>query len=259
MQVEKKKIPKKIEVQFNDLPPEIRQLIRKQKKPLSKQIDEETDLKQIRLKKNIANIAAGVGGAAFLGGMGYALSKNEIPPILFEAGGGLALLLAGKERQNYVNQLAEIHGAILSRMRKHGAIIASAVQNYSWNSGNIDRIANSHPIFYIKGNGNIVFVKRTKFEYLRWAYQQHEFFGKAGLIAWRFRQPIRKFTPLPREEEWVKQKIMRSLQWAKIVYAVMRRGIVKTELERRKLLEKMPRSFKKQRRIKRRSKAGPKK
>jgi hypothetical protein len=58
-----------------------------------------------------------------------------------------------------------------------------------WISAN--SAAKTHPVFYVKRNGDLVFLKPTRAEYYRYAFQK-SFSGKIGLNPWRWRAYIRK-------------------------------------------------------------------
>lgn len=66
----------------------------------------------------------------------------------------------------------------------------------------------THPIFYVKLNGNLVFVRETRGEYLRYKAQEQPLVRGIGVHPWLWRSYLRPPKVSKKVKEWVKRKLL---------------------------------------------------
>ncbi|MDO8537786.1 MAG: hypothetical protein Q7S21_02775 [archaeon] len=204
------KLPKRVEIKFDDLSPMIQNLINGDSPIKSPLIGHRyTNLKKIRRNKFISKISGIIGAGMFA----YALIKPG-------AQEGLSFVGGAMQGFGWTNRFIEfvflknLHKQLAQNM-KHGVFVPSAEKHYPDGWINPSIVGKTHPIFFVKGNGNIVFVKPTHDEYFRWKYQQHKVLGGLGLVAWRWRQEIAPPVVPVKVREWAKVRIAKIAEKAR--------------------------------------------
>lgn len=83
------------------------------------------------------------------------------------------------------------HGELATAMKEFGIMQTRFEGNYPKGWINPAIVANTHPSFYVKANGDLVFPSQTRIEYARYVFQK-KFPGKMGLNPWRWRAYLEK-------------------------------------------------------------------
>ncbi len=78
------------------------------------------------------------------------------------------------------------HEELKNAINKHGLLNTKFEGHYPINWMNSGIVAETHPVFYVTGRGDLVFKKPTRLEHMRYLDQQR-FYGKTGLLPWRWR------------------------------------------------------------------------
>jgi hypothetical protein len=75
-------------------------------------------------------------------------------------------------RELFVRGLKKAHDGLIEKMNKFGVFDAKSEGTYPENWMRPTEISKTHPIFYVNGKGDIIFLKSTRKEYFRYKYQQ---------------------------------------------------------------------------------------
>lgn len=138
-----------------------------------------------------ASLGWGMGGAAIIGGL----------PILVPARAAIA------------ESIQDRHEDLVNAMKKFGILQTKFEGNYPRDWINPTTVANTHPIVYVKGNGDLVFLRATRAEYARYVFQK-SFARKLGLNPWRWRAYLEPPTAPKSVREWAKEH---AAKWAEAV------------------------------------------
>ena len=123
----------------------------------------------------------------------------------------VVLPLALYARQITVSTIQKKHNELVELMNKHGLLNTTAEGNYPRDWMNPSIIAKTHPIFYVKANGDLVFIKEGnnvsfRIEYARYLYQK-AWAGKLGLNPWRWRTFLRPPKAPEKVRNWAKLQV----------------------------------------------------
>ncbi len=83
------------------------------------------------------------------------------------------------------------HRQLVKEMKNVGLLQTKFEGSYPRDWINPAIVAKTHPVFYVKANGDLVFLKPTRTEFMRYQFQK-KFLGKIGLNPWRWRAYIKK-------------------------------------------------------------------
>ncbi|MFH1225045.1 MAG: hypothetical protein V1676_04540 [Candidatus Diapherotrites archaeon] len=89
-------------------------------------------------------------------------------------------------RQAVVNAIHEKHVALADVMQKCGILATESEGNYPRDWSNPAIVKETHPIFSVQHNGDLVFRKNSRREYLQYCIQK-KWPGKFGLNPWNWR------------------------------------------------------------------------
>jgi hypothetical protein len=187
-------------IKFNDLNPKLKELIFKGS------FHDET-LRARRVNRGAAEAGLISSGMAFSG-----LTLNRGYSWLFPVVGATAAVTA-TSRQLSVKGIQKIHADLASEIALNG-VLQTGYEHYKRKYG-IDfakkrMLERTHPIFYVKANGDLVFLPESKIEYARYKFQK-ERLGRAGLHPWRYRAYTRTPKAPQRIGEYTKEKFRK---WA---------------------------------------------
>ena len=126
--------------------------------------------------------------------------KEIIRPIY-----GAFSVLESLVRQQTALCIQKKHRGLVTKMGKFGILRTRFEGDYpkGWISPTV--VAGTHPTFYIKMNGDLVFPKMTRTEYARYIFQRG-WAGKLGLNAWRWRAYIKPPKAPKKIRDWAKEK-----------------------------------------------------
>ena len=129
----------------------------------------------------------------------YDLVKGHVR--MFRGDMPLTAALAATARIKIAVDIQKRHQELVQAMRRHGLLNKVAGRRYPKNLTNTNTVAKTHPLFYVKKNGDLVFRKLTRLEYARMVFQE-TFLGKWGLNPWRWRAAIDKITAKQKDKAW---------------------------------------------------------
>ncbi len=118
------------------------------------------------------------------------------------------------------------HRELAAAMKEFGIMQTKFEGDYPRDWINPTIVAKTHPTFYVKANGDVVFPSQTRIEYARYVFQK-KFPGKIGLNPWRWRAYLEKPKAPAKVADIVSAKIGEWLALAKRRPAF---GIVSTSL-----------------------------
>lgn len=203
-----------VRVRFEDLNPIVQVTIGKKASVMDDVRINDANLKTLRRERSIAEGATA--GYAVLGAMAaYKASTNpgvRNTASTVSAVGGLGSLFGLAIRQGTVEVIQKRHQEIAEYMDKYGVLQTHSEKEYPPGWLNPTMVAETHPIFSVQGNGDIIFRRVTRKEF--WLLKRQEkWIGKAGVNLWRWRGTLRK--PLAPEVE-------RQKTWERVRKAVRR-------------------------------------
>lgn len=115
--------------------------------------------------------------------------------------------LAAVIRTGLAHQIQEKHEKLKEQMNKYGILQTQHEHNYPFSWFNPTKVAETHPVFYVKGNGDIVFKKNSRPEYLRYLAQQKKVISVPGIQPWRWRAYLEPPTAPAKVREWARAKL----------------------------------------------------
>lgn len=140
-------------------------------------------------------------------GVGINLTPPEVPLLDLTGigliGGSLAFL-----RPLVVKSIQLKHELIADAIKQHGVlgdVEGKTRQKYGDNL-KVSKLVKTNPIFYVKGNGDLVFVKNSRAEYYRYKAQE-ALPGKIGVHPWRWRAYLQLPTAPETVKVWAKKKV----------------------------------------------------
>ncbi|MBU1197278.1 hypothetical protein KJ765_02075 [Candidatus Micrarchaeota archaeon] len=98
--------------------------------------------------------------------------------------------------------LRVLHKQLVRVMERGGVLNTAYEGNYQEGWMNPATIAKTHPIFHVAPNGDIIFHKETRSEYLKWQTQRK----LKTSVAWWWREYLRPPTVPQTVKEWAKQR-----------------------------------------------------
>lgn len=104
--------------------------------------------------------------------------------------------------------IQKLHQDLVASMKDHGVIQTKFEHGHGIPNGWINPtiIENTHPVFHVKANGDLVFHTPTRMEYARMKFQE-KWPGKLGLQPWRWRAYLKKPEAPKPVREWAAQQI----------------------------------------------------
>lgn len=102
------------------------------------------------------------------------------------------------------------HRRLARSLETSGVVNLISKDNYPKGWTKSSTVAVTHPTFYVKRNGDLVFLRTTRMEYARYLFQKKKL-GKLGLNAWRWRAYLKSPKAPKKAKDWVKRKIA---EWA---------------------------------------------
>ncbi len=119
-------------------------------------------------------------------GIASAAHNKQFPPLTT-----LALSLTGTARTIAAKLIQSKYVEIANTMKTHGILQPSFEKEYPPKWLNPTVVAETHPIFSVQANGDVVFRRVTPKEF-KLLKMQDRWIGKAGLNVWRWRGTLRK-------------------------------------------------------------------
>jgi hypothetical protein len=115
-------------------------------------------------------------------------------------------------RQIFIIKLQKLHESLNKTLRDGGLFNPTVEGNYPKGWINPEVVSATHPVFFVKGNGDIVFIPKNKaIEYYRMLFQE-KIPGKLGLTAWRWRSYLEKPTRRVKVKESMMEKIKQRIK-----------------------------------------------
>ena len=191
---------KKIIVKFKDLNPAVQDIV-KSNNPFMKQFVHDTlntnDIRSLRIQRGFFDSFTLLGL--------YGLIPNNYLKIF---------MITPFWRHRLVKEVQSRHKDLLESINKYGLLQTTHERNYPRDWIKPDIVEQTHPIFYVKGNGDLVFIPRGRtMEYYRMLFQKSKM-GKLGLNAWRWRVYLKPITAPQKVREWARSKL--NLQLARV-------------------------------------------
>ncbi len=124
-------------------------------------------------------------------------------------GGTLSTASAGA-RTLLAHAVQKRHDDLISAMQKYGIVQTRFEENFPQEWINPTSVKKTHPIFYVDFKGNLHFLKESRIEYARHAFQK-TWMGKIGWNPWNWRTYLRPPEVPESAVKWGKRKAM---QWA---------------------------------------------
>lgn len=109
------------------------------------------------------------------------------------------------------------HEELTEEMHKRPVIQTKFEGDYPEDWVKAGAIAETHPIFYVDGKGNLHFLKNNRMEYARHKFQQTTF-GKLGLNLWRWRAYLKPPEAPQKVREWAAIKVRKWIKREKPAY-----------------------------------------
>lgn len=101
-------------------------------------------------------------------------------------------------------------------MKKFGILQTKFEEIYPQGWINPTIVANTHPVFHVKGNGDLVFHRPTRVEYARMKFQE-KLPGRLGFQPWRWRAYLQKPEAPEPVKAWAASKVR---EWAQTLRPV---------------------------------------
>lgn len=124
---------------------------------------------------------------------------------------GLFFGRAAARRHLWVSSIQNAHEALVHRMAKHGIIQTEFEGRYPKDWINPTIVSRTHPVFDVENNGDIIFRKVTRREYLQYLMQK-KWVGNYGVNTWQWRgylAPPRAPEPV---KKWAQAKLKKMLE-----------------------------------------------
>lgn len=137
------------------------------------------------------------------GSLAVSTSLPHIPKVALTVGGYYTGL-----RAVFANQIQKMHQEIVNDFNRYGVLDTANEGNYPRDWMNPSIVGKTHPTFFVKGNGNIVFMKESKKEYWRYKVQQKKLIQLLGANPWRWRGILRP----PTAPESFRKKVAHQLR-----------------------------------------------
>lgn len=106
------------------------------------------------------------------------------------------------------------------QMKERPLIHSSAENKYPRDWIHASEIRRTHPIFYVRGNGDLVLVQPSRMEYFRYLFQ-HEWakgkLGKNGVNMWRWRGYLEPPKAPESVKKWAREKLKKMMERMKPV------------------------------------------
>lgn len=183
-----KELPRRVTVKFEHLQLPVQRIVKPSKH--DDRYDNISDARKIRFL---------IGDSLLVGGFALAHAAPELPSsyIATTATGAVSRTIA-------VQFIQYLHSCLLNVIKLHGVLQTQYEHLYAPKGFMQNWIEKNHPIFYVKANGNLVFLRESPAEYKKYKFQKTRA-GKAGLHPWRYRVYLRP--PKTPEKAPVKQRI----------------------------------------------------
>ena len=135
--------------------------------------------------KNIRNLRAMYEGLSLIVLLALAdnIRRKEPVPIRLQ----VSVLASIGGRTAIAKWIQLEHTTLVKTMKDFGILKPGRIESkYPEGWLNPSIVAKTHPVFYVKGNGDLIFPRMTRTEYARYVFQKR-FPGKLGLNPWRWR------------------------------------------------------------------------
>ncbi len=118
-----------------------------------------------------------------------------------------SIAVGAAARSLVANSVQKKHEELKEYMNKFGILQTQHEHNYPFSWFNPTIVAKTHPVFYVKGNGDVVFRRSTRTEYLRYLAQKKKLVSGLGLNPWRWRAYLAPPTAPEKVKVWAKAKL----------------------------------------------------
>ncbi len=137
----------------------------------------------------------------------YPLTDVHLSNIAF--GAGIVALYHVKHSK----LIREAHSRLRDTLGKNSVLQTQFEHLYPFHWDSAGVIAETHPVFYVTGRGDLVFKKLTRLEYMRYLDQERWYSKKFGLTPWRWREHLKP----PKAPEKVRVAVLAKLReaWAR--------------------------------------------
>ncbi|MEK6843713.1 MAG: hypothetical protein AABY04_04440 [Candidatus Micrarchaeota archaeon] len=186
-----KEKPKEVIVKLEHLNPNVRKII----------LEPDVGILSSRKKKFISGIIAySIPALGLLDAMPRPLGAVMVGPLMI--------------RGNYIYYYKKKHREIIDSINKFGLLETKPEEAYreGWTSPSI--VSKTHPIFYVKKNGDLVFLPENRQEYYRFKVQNRNFLNHS-IANWRWRAYLRPPLAPEKVRDWAKAKLQAALEKAK--------------------------------------------
>lgn len=185
----------KVEIPFEHIHPELQGILK----------FDQPSLKKIRGRRVQAEIITGI--STFLAYNEY-LAQDPTPLLALDSANATLFTI---NRVMASKIIQKMHERITHSIKQNGVLHPDLEDETREVYGNWSKPANlakTHPIFYVKGNGNIVFLKNSRMEYYRYLAQK-SLPGKVGVHPWRWRGYLTPPEAPESVKQWAKAKVER--------------------------------------------------
>jgi hypothetical protein len=196
----KEKLPEKVVIKWEHLTPELQTIIGD--KRLIDRFAHWQNIRMIRTARTAAEVWGGVGTVLLANYVYHKMWNFGLLPtteVIVPAG---TLIW----RESLVRKIKRLHSVLGKKMNRKGIITTEFEKLYPDRWINPTIVAQTHPIFYVQRNGDLVFMKSDRQEYFKYRYQ-----NTLNRAMWRWREYLEPPTAPETAKEWAKAKIQAAM------------------------------------------------
>jgi hypothetical protein len=191
--------PNQVRIRFEHLSPAVQAIIKRPKGDSFSPDSKKATIREARIARALFDglTLATVGAGSF----GWIMGS---PPAV-----GVAGIYVGynfTRRIKYAKKTNRLHEKLIETMSTYGVIAPKFEEEYGERWMNPADIAESYPIFHVEPNGDLVFHRNSRAEYLKWMVQR-KLYTSTG---WWWRAYLKPPKAPESVKEWAKRKLKKT-------------------------------------------------